>query len=41
MELLGKSWFDLKTEFEKAWDLENLQPLGASINLSKCNRYAG
>ena len=35
------SWFNLETEFEKAWDLNNLQPLEASKNYSKCNRYEG
>lgn len=35
------SWFNLETEFKEAWSLNNLQPLEASINLSKCNRYEG
>lgn len=35
------SWFDLSKEFKEAWSLKNLQPLEASINLSKCNRYEG
>lgn len=35
------SWFDLSLEFNDAWSLNNLQPLEASINLSKCNRYIG
>jgi hypothetical protein len=39
------SWFKFETtddaEFEKCWSLSNLQPLLASINLSKGNRYAG
>jgi hypothetical protein len=35
------SWFNLEVEFNKAWDLNNLQPLEASINYSKCNRYEG
>jgi 5-methylcytosine-specific restriction endonuclease McrA len=35
------SWFDLKTEFNDAWTLSNLQPLEATKNLSKNNRYIG
>lgn len=35
------SWFDLEKEFNQAWDLSNLQPLEASKNYSKCNRYEG
>ncbi len=35
------SWFNLKTEFDEAWDISNLQPLEASKNSSKCNRYIG
>jgi hypothetical protein len=35
------SWFDLETEFKDAWCLENLQPLEATLNLSKNNRYIG
>jgi len=35
------SWFNLETEFNKAWALNNLQPLEASINLSKRNYYEG
>jgi hypothetical protein len=35
------SWFNLDKEFKLAWSLDNLQPLEASINYSKCNRYAG
>lgn len=35
------SWFDLHTEFKDAWALSNLQPLEASENLSKNNRYIG
>lgn len=35
------SWFDLNKEFKDAWSLNNLQPLEASKNLSKCNRYEG
>ena len=34
------SWFT-GNEFKEAWSLSNLQPLEASINLSKCNRYIG
>lgn len=35
------SWFNLKTEFKEAWTLSNLQPLEATKNLSKNNRYIG
>ena len=35
------SWFNLETEFKQAWALTNLQPLEASLNMSKCNRYEG
>lgn len=35
------SWFDLDTQFKEAWDLNNLQPLEAYLNLSKNNRYEG
>lgn len=35
------SWFDLETEFKDAWALSNLQPLEATKNLSKNNRYIG
>lgn len=35
------SWFNLDTEFEEAWNINNLQPLEASLNLSKNNRYEG
>ena len=35
------SWFDLNTQWSEAWKLSNLQPLEASINSAKCNRYAG
>ena len=35
------SWFNLKTEFKEAWALSNLQPLEATKNLSKNNRYIG
>lgn len=35
------SWFDLETEFKDAWHLSNLQPLEATENLSKNNRYIG
>lgn len=35
------SWFDLEKDFNKAWDLSNLQPLKKEVNLSKGNRYAG
>lgn len=35
------SWFNLEQEFDKAWDLNNLQPLEASLNLSKNNKYKG
>ena len=35
------SWFNLETEFEKAWSLNNLQPLEAKLNLSKNNKYEG
>lgn len=33
------SWFNLETEFKKAWALSNLQPLEATKNLSKNNKY--
>ena len=33
--------FDLNTEFNEAWKLSNLQPLEASINCSKRDRYIG
>lgn len=40
-----KSWFVYETaedeEFKKCWSLENLQPLTASENRSKSNRYEG
>lgn len=32
---------NLETEFDKAWALNNLQPLEASINYSKRNNYEG
>ncbi len=35
------SWFNLELEFKEAWSLKNLQPLEASKNLSKNNRYEG
>ena len=35
------SWFNLETEFKDAWALSNLQPLEATKNLSKNNRYEG
>lgn len=35
------SWFNLENEFKEAWSLNNLQPLEAKLNLSKCNRYEG
>lgn len=35
------SWFDLETQFNDAWALSNLQPLEATKNLSKNNRYEG
>ena len=35
------SWFKMEDEFEKAWNINNLQPLEAKINLSKGNRYEG
>lgn len=35
------SWFDLETQFNEAWALSNLQPLEATKNLSKNNRYIG
>jgi hypothetical protein len=35
------SWFNLETEFKDAWALSNLQPLEATKNLSKGNRYIG
>lgn len=39
------SWFKYETEkdeeFKKSWSLDNLQPLLASENLKKGNRYAG
>ena len=40
-----KSWFSYETtedeEFKKCWSLDNLQPLEASINISKRNLYEG
>lgn len=40
-----KSWFSYSSvedeQFKKCWALENLQPLEASKNLSKGNRYEG
>lgn len=35
------SWFNLETEFEQAWSLDNLQPMLSRENLSKNNRYFG
>ncbi len=35
------SWFNLSTEFKTAWALTNLQPLEATKNSSKSNRYIG
>jgi hypothetical protein len=35
------SWFNLETEFDKAWSINNLQPLEVFKNLSKNNRYEG
>ena len=35
------SWFNLKINFKEAWALSNLQPLEATKNLSKGNRYIG
>ena len=35
------SWFNLEIEFKDAWCLKNLQPLEASLNLRKNNKYEG
>lgn len=37
------SWFDVtnKSELDTCWSLNNLQPLEASLNIKKNNRYAG
>ena len=35
------SWFNLETEFQDAWDINNLQPMKSFENLSKNNRYEG
>jgi hypothetical protein len=43
--IIPKSWFNYSSndddEFKECWKLENLQPLKASDNFSKCNRYSG
>ena len=43
--IVPKSWFVYTSiedeQFKKCWSLENLQPLEASENLKKGNRYAG
>lgn len=35
------SWFNLETEFDKAWDISNLQPMEGIANISKGNRFIG
>lgn len=43
--IIPKSWFEYSNfedeNFKKCWALNNLQPLKAQDNLSKCNRWAG
>lgn len=39
--VIPTSWFDLNTQFDEVWELNNLQPMKAFENLSKNNRYSG
>jgi len=40
-----KSWYEYKStddvSFKECWSLNNLQPLPATINITKCNKYEG